>query len=86
MKRVKIKPKANSKEKQITKKASYEAVEFLTTMVEIVLRDKFKFNNNQIEKFKKDLNKYCEYIADGTVSISEVKQLIERKKNEDKIQ
>lgn len=85
MKRVKIKPKTDSKEKRIVKKASYEAVEFLTIMSEAVLRDKFKFNNNQIEKFTKQLNRYCSYIADGVVSISEIKQFIERKKNEDKI-
>lgn len=82
MKRVKIKPKSNSAEKHITKKVSYEAVEFLTTMTEVVLRDKFKFNNDEIAVFKDTLNRYCSYIADGSVSIAEVKHIIERKKNE----
>lgn len=85
MKRVKIKPKTDLKEKQIVKKASYEAVEFLTTMVEAVLRDKFKFDNKQIKKFTRELNRYCAYIADGVVSIGEVKKFIERKKDEEQI-
>ncbi len=83
MKRVKIKPKNLSPEKKLTKKVSYEAVEFLTTMTEVVLRDKFKFNNNEITDFKNTLNRYCSYIADGSVSIVEAKRIIERKRNEE---
>lgn len=85
MKRFKAKKTNKSKEKKLIQKASYESVEFLTTMVEAILRDDFKFNNKEVNKFKDSMNRYCGYVANNSVSFQEIKQIIERKKkNEDK--
>lgn len=84
MKRFKAKNKPRNPQKELIRKSSYEAVEFLTTMTEIVLRDDFKFTNSEVDKFKTKLNRYCGYVAKGTVSYIEIQKIIRRKKDENK--
>lgn len=80
MQRVK-KPKGqgSKKERQIS---SFQTTEFILTICEAILRDDFKFTSENMDKFKHQFNQYCGYISKGVVSFREVKEIIERKKNE----
>lgn len=81
MQRVK-KPKGqgSKKERQIS---SFQTTEFILTICEAILRDDFKFTSENMDKFKHQFNQYCGYISKGAVSFREIREIIERKKNED---
>lgn len=84
MKRFNPKKSNSSKNKKLIQKSSYEAVEYLTVMTEAILLDDFKFTEEQINKFKRLMNHYSTYISKGTVSFQEVREIIRRKRDENK--
>ena len=64
--------------RKLKEQCKNEVIDFVLGLVYMTLHSKYKFNQDQLEEFKQEIDRVSDCVTNGTVSVSDIQKYMKR--------